>query len=94
MDDSAGVDTASLWDMIDAFKREGFEDISNDLEAFLQWYESTEETRRQWAEKLSSVMRSLEYYESGDITREGFIENAEEYRGNREDFLQWLNSIR
>lgn len=78
--------TSYIEDMADRCLELGCEDVARDLQRLYQYIKSAQIRVDVLREQLKDVMRSVEWYDSGDFGKDNFMEHIERYRnGGAED---------
>ena len=78
----------SLSDMADMLLKEGYEDVSRDVARLIEYIKSAWIRVDVLREQLSDVMRSVEWFDSGDFGRDTLREHIEMYRLDKEDLKE------
>ena len=67
-------------DMADVLLREGYRDIARDMRRLSEYIKTAYNRVDVLSENLNDVMRSVEWYESGDFGENTLKEHLEDYR--------------
>lgn len=80
-----------LSEMADMLLKEGYEDVSRDVVRLIEYIKSAWIRVDVLREQLSDVMRSVEWFDSGDFGRDTLREHIEMYRLDKEDLKEGVN---
>ena len=71
---------ANLESMVQHLQEYGYEDIARDTQRLIEYIQSASIRIEVLSENLNDVFHSVEWHESGDISRETMFERLENYR--------------